>query len=131
MKKAAAIFALAMGLMMLGTWALLLLTDQFPEIRTVPLEAGYLLAAEFLAAGSLIAGGWGVLAHKMWGFTLLLVAIGELIYCTVRFAGELGQGGSLPGLIFFSLVGLGGIIFAGLLVMAETRGRPQGHPAYT
>ncbi len=121
MKKAAAIFSIAMGIMMLGTWAFLLLTDQFPEIRTLPLQSGYLLTAEFLTAAALIAGGYGVLTSRTWALPLLLVGIGELIYCTIRFAGELGQGGSLPGLIFFSAVAIGGLIFASLLVVANAR----------
>ncbi len=121
MKKAAAIFGIAMGIMLLGTWAFLLLTDQFPEIRTLPLQTGYLLTAEFLTGAALIAGGYGILTGRSWAMSLLLVAIGELIYCTIRFAGELGQGGSLPGLIFFTAVGLGGLIFAVLLVIATAR----------
>ncbi len=121
MKKAAAIIGIAMGIMLLGTWAFLLLTDQFPEIRTLPLQTGYLLTAEFLTGAALIAGGYGILTGRSWAMSLLLVAIGELIYCTIRFAGELGQGGSLPGLIFFTAVGLGGLIFAVLLVIATAR----------
>lgn len=123
MKKAAAYFSIAMGLMMLGTWAFLLLTDQFPQVRTLPLETGYLLTAEFLTAAALILGGYGVLAGRPWALPLLLVAIGELVYCTIRFAGELGQQGSLSGLIFFSLVGLSGVVFAGILVASIGRGR--------
>ncbi len=123
MKKAAAYFSIAMGLMMLGTWAFLLLTDQFPQVRTLPLETGYLLTAEFLTAATLILGGYGVLTGRLWALPLLLVAIGELVYCTIRFAGELGQQGSLPGLIFFSLVGLSGVVFAGILVASIGRGR--------
>ena len=30
---------------------------------------------------------------------------GEPVYCTVRFAGEPGQGGSLPALAFLTLIG--------------------------
>ncbi len=121
MYKAAAIFSIAMGVMMLGTWAFLLLTDQFPAIRTVPLQTGYLLTAEFLTGAALVAGGIGVLKAYAWAPPLLLIAIGELIYCTVRYAGELGQGGSLPGLIFFSAVGLAGVVFACLLIVSGGR----------
>ncbi len=122
MKRAAAIFAIARGVRMLGTWVFLLGTDQVPQVRTLPLETGYLLTAEFLTAAALIVGGYGVLSGRGWALPLLLVAIGELVYCTVRFAGELGQQGSLPGLIFFSAVGLGGIVFAALLVSSLSRG---------
>ncbi len=123
MRRAAAIFSIAMGLMMFGTWAFLLLADQFPQVRTLPLETGYLLTAEFLTAAALVTAGIGVLKTQAWAPPLLLVAIGELIYCTVRFAGELGQGGSLAGLIFFSAVGLAGIVFACLLVVSSARSR--------
>ncbi len=123
MKKGAAVFSIAMGLMMLGTWAFLLLTDQFPQVRTLPLETGYLLTAEFLTSAALIAAGYGLLSHQSWALPLVLVALGELIYCTIRFAGELGQGGSVPGLVFFTAVAVGGLIFAGLLVASITRQR--------
>lgn len=121
MSKAAAIFAIVMGLMMVGTWAFLLLSNQFPGIRTVPLETGYLLVAEALTALALISAGYGILTARAWAPALLLVALGELIYCTIRFAGELGQGGSLPGLAFFTAVALGGLFFASYLVLRTIR----------
>jgi hypothetical protein len=117
MKKAAAIFSILMGVMMFGTWAFLFLFNQFPGIRTVPLESGYLLVAEFLTAAALIIAGYGVLTRRQWALALMLVALGELIYCTIRFAGELGQNGSLAGLGFFSAVAVGGLVFASYLVM--------------
>jgi hypothetical protein len=51
------------------------------------------------------------------------VAPGELVYCTVRFAGELGQGGSLPGLAFFTAVAVGGMVCAVYLVVTTARQR--------
>ena len=125
MKKGAALYSIAMGLMMLGTWAFLLLTDQFPQVRTLPLETGYLLTAEFLTSAALIAAGYGLLSHRNWGLPLVLVALGELRYCTIRFAGELGQGGSIPGVVFFTAVALGASVFAALLVAATGRQEPE------
>jgi hypothetical protein len=107
--------------MMLGTWGFLFLTDQYPQARSLPLETGYLLAAEGLTAAALVAGGYGLLSSRPWAMSLLLVAFGELIYCAVRFAGELGQGGSLAGLTFFSAVGAAGIAFAVFLIGWEVR----------
>jgi hypothetical protein len=121
MKKAAAIFSILMGLMMLGTWSFLFLTDQFPQARTLPIETGYLLVAEFLTSAALIAAGYGFLSGRKWGMPLILVALGELIYCTIRFAGELGQGGSSAGLVFFTTVGAFGILFAIYLVLSTSR----------
>lgn len=122
MKKGAAIFSILMGLAMFGTWSFLFLFAGFPQVQTHPLETGYLLAAEFLTAAALVAAGYGVLSHRNWAMPLILVALGELIYCAIRFAGELGQGGSLGGLAFFSLVGVAGMIFATGLVILTSRG---------
>ena len=118
MNKAAAIFSILMGLMMSGTWAFLLLFNRFPAVRTVPLETGYLLVAEFLTAAELVVAGYGVLVHWQWAPALLLVALGQLVYCTIRFAGELGQSGSVAGLAFFSTVAAGALVFAAYLVAA-------------
>lgn len=124
MRKAAAGFSILMGLTMFGTWTFLLSTGQFPEIQTVPLESGYLLVAEFLTSAALMVAGFGVLTNRPWALALLMVALGELIYCTIRFAGELGQGGSAPGLAFFSAVAVGGLFFASYLVTREGREPP-------
>lgn len=121
MKKGAAIFSILMGLMMLGTWSYLFLSNQYPQASTVPLETGYLLTAEFLTSAALIVAGYGILSHRKWATPLILVALGELIYCTIRFAGELGQGGSAAGLAFFTLVAACGIAFAVLLVVSTSR----------
>ncbi len=121
MKKGAALFSILMGLMMLGTWSFLFLSNQYPQARTFPLETGYLLTAEILTSTTLITAGYAVLSDRKWAMPLLLVALGELIYCTIRFAGELGQGGSAAGLAFFTSVAAFGILFAVYLVISTSR----------
>lgn len=116
MKKAAAIFSILMGLMMFATWFFLFLFSGYPQAVTLPVEPVYLLVAEFFTAVALVAGGYGILSQRRWAFPLILVALGELIYCAIRFAGELGQGGSLAGLTFFTVVGALSIVFAVYLV---------------
>jgi hypothetical protein len=118
MKKIVAIFSILMGLMMLGTWLFLFLFSGYPAARTLPIETGYLLVAEFLTSAALILAGYGILSSRKWALHLILIALGELTYCTIRFAGELGQAGSLPGLVFFTTVAAFGIIFAVYLVIS-------------
>ena len=118
MKKAAAIFCMLMGLMMFGTWIFLFLFTGYPQAKIVPVETGYLLAAEFLTAAALVTAGYRILAERKWAMHLILVALGELIYCTIRFAGELGQDGSLAGLAFFSSVGFLALIFTIYLLLS-------------
>ncbi len=126
MKQAAAIFSILMGLMMFGTWTFLFSTDQFPQVHSLPIQTGYLLVAEFLTSAALVSGGYGVLTNRPWAMPLILIALGELIYCTIRFAGELGQGGSAAGLGFFSAVGSAGLIFAVYFVIRT--GRQDSRP---
>lgn len=109
-----------MGLMMFGTWIFLFVFTGYPAVKTVPVETGYLLVAEFLTAAALVAAGYGILSQQKWAMPLILVALGELIYCTIRFAGELGQAGSPLGLVFFTIVGAFGIFFAVYFVMSAT-----------
>ncbi len=123
MKKGTAVFSILMGAMLLGTWGYLFLSNNYPAAATSPLETGYLLVAEFLTGAGLVAGGIGMLTNRRWGLALTLVALGELVYCTVRFAGELGQGGSVPGLAFFTAVAIFGILFAVYLVVSTSRQR--------
>ena len=121
MKKGAAVFSILMGVAMLGTWSFLFLSNNFPQASQSPLETSYLLVAEFLTSAALIAAGYGVLTNRKWGLPLILVALGELVYCAVRFAGELGQGGSVSGLAFFTTVGVFAIFFAVTLVISAGR----------
>ncbi len=121
MKKAAAVFTLAMGVIMLGTWLYLFIFPGYPQAATAPLETAYLLTAEFLTSAALIVSGYGVLTQRWWGLPLILLALGELVYCAIRFAGELGQEGSMPGLVFFTTVGIFGIAFAVYLVTSVSR----------
>ncbi len=123
MKKGAAIFSILMGVALLGTWGYLFFSNNYPEATTYPLETGYLLVAELLTGAGLIAGGVGILSSQRWGLPLTLVALGELVYNTVRYAGELGQGGSVPGLAFFTAVAVFGILFAVYLVISTSRQR--------
>ncbi|HLO17946.1 MAG TPA: hypothetical protein VK206_24160 [Anaerolineales bacterium] len=124
MKKAAAIFSISMGLMMFGTWSFLFLFYGYPQAKTLPIETGYLLVAECLTSAALVLGGYGVLSYRKWAMPLLLIALGELIYCTIRYAGELGQSGSLAGLTFFTIVGAFGIVFSVYLVTSISGQKP-------
>lgn len=112
-----------MGMMMFGTWTFLFLFTGYPQASTLPVETGYLLVAEFLTAATLVTAGYGTLSHRKWATQLILLALGELIYCTIRFAGELGQSGSLAGVAFFSSVGVFALIFAIYLVVSANHER--------
>ncbi len=125
MRKASAVFSLCCGVMMLIVWGVLLGTGTVPELKTTPMEAGFLLAAEFLTASSLILGAFALLSGKVWGSNMDLAALGMLLYCTVYSVGVFGQAGNLPAAGFFVVVVLLAASFLANLIVVSRKGQLQ------
>jgi hypothetical protein len=104
MKKTVAIFSILMGTTLIGTWLVLFVIGNVPELATSPLQTGLLLVAEFLTGASLIFGGSGLLARARWGMPLELVALGMLLYVSTYYTGILGQEGNTPAAVFMAVV---------------------------
>jgi hypothetical protein len=125
MNKAAAIFSILCGIAMMIVWAVLLSTGQVPELKTTPLEAGFLLGAEYLTAVSLILGGFGILARRIWRLMADQAALGMLLYCAVYSIGVFGQAGNIPAAAFFILVVALAAVFSGKFVLDSMKGEIQ------
>jgi hypothetical protein len=104
----AAWYAIIVGVLMFGQWAFFLAAKQVPELKTEPVRISFHLAAEFLTAAALIAGGVGLLAQSAWGVQIYPVAMGMLIYTIIVSPGYFAQQRAWP------LVGMFGV----LLVLA-------------
>jgi hypothetical protein len=107
--KFAGIFALVLGLLMVGQWTASLATGQVPELATAPLEIAFHLAAEILTALALVLAGLAILKKIRWGRTLFLVAGGMVIYSIINSPGYFAQRGQWPvvalfGALFFAAV---------------------------
>lgn len=87
LRKIAAIYAIIIGITMIGMWITFLTTDQVPEVTTAPVKITYHLIAEFLTAILLLAGGVGLYANRGWGFHVWLIAVGMLLYTVIVSAG--------------------------------------------
>jgi hypothetical protein len=110
--KFAGIFALALGLLMIGQWAANLATNGIPELATAPLSIGFHLAAEILTALALILSGLAILKNKAWGRTLFLVAGGMAIYSIINSPGYFAQKGQWPMVALFA-----GLFFAAVFAL--------------
>ena len=121
MRKIEALFSILMGAALLGTWIVLFLQSNVPELMTSPLEMGLLLVAEFLTGLSLIVGGIGLLARTRWGVPLELVALGMLLYVSTYYTGILGQQGNTPAAVFMASVAIFTLIVLGYAVPAASR----------
>ena len=116
MTRAAAVFAILMGVLMLIVWGILLVTGQEAEVSARTPSALSLLAAEFLTAFSLIVGGYGLFTRRKWGPRAVLIALGMLLYCVIFSIGVFAERGVAPAVAWFVFVTLAAAFFAGNLL---------------
>ena len=104
----ASVFAIVVGVGMIGQWGLSLAKKRGPEVQSEPYRIGFHLAGEFATAITLLIGGVGLLAAVPWGRTIHLVSLGMLLHTLMVSPGYFAQRREWP------IVGL----FAILLVLA-------------
>jgi hypothetical protein len=125
MIKTASIFSLFCGTAMLVVWGILLATGQFPELRSKPFEARFLLGAEFLTATALLLGGFGLLTGKSWGLRADLAALGMLLYCAIFSTGAFGQARNLPATSFFVVIAVLAFVLSAWFIFESIKGGIQ------
>lgn len=104
----AAVFAIAVGILMMGQWVFLFSRRQIPELETEPYRISFHIAGEMLTAIALIVSGYGLLMGGAWSEWLILLALGMLLYTAIVSPGYFAQKGQ------WTLVGA----FALLLILA-------------
>lgn len=113
----AAVYAVVVGLGMIGQWAYSLATKQVPELATEPLRIRFHLAAEFVTAIALIVGGLGLLTETSWGQDVYLIAMGMLLYTVIVSPGYFAQKGEWPMVGVFAVVLILALVSLGLVVL--------------
>ena len=114
LRKIAALYAIIIGIAMMGMWITFLATEQVPEITTAPVTLTYHLLAEFLTAILLLIGGFGLYTNRGWGFHLYLISIGMLLYTVIVSAGYYGNLGDTIMVGMFSIFQILTAFFIGL-----------------
>jgi len=103
-----AVFAILVGLGMIGQWGVSFFSHQIPELETEPVRIGFHLAAEMATAIGLIVAGVGLWLVSSWAETVYLIASGMLFYTAIVSPGYFAQKGRWGWLGMFMLVlGLG------------------------
>lgn len=95
-------YSLLVGLMMAGMWTAFILMGQVPELETRPTEIAFHLAAEFLTAFSLLAGGMGLLLRRPWGYAVNMAGLGMLAYTVVVSPGYYAERGDYAFVFMFA-----------------------------
>ena len=100
----ASLYAILVGIGMIGQWSVSLATKRVPELKTEPLRIAFHLAGEFLTAIALIVGGLGLLTNTPWGRPIYLVAVGMLLYTVIVSPGYFAQKREWPMVVMFAVL---------------------------
>jgi hypothetical protein len=112
------IYAILVGIGMIGQWSFSLATKRVPELKTEPFRIAFHLAGEFLTAIASIAGGLGLLTSAPWGRPTYLVSVGMLLYTVVVSPGYFAQKREWPMVVVFAVLLALALVSLGLVLGA-------------
>jgi hypothetical protein len=113
-RRIAAIYAVVVGIAIIGMWITFLVTEQVSELPTEPVTITYHLIAEFLTASLLLIGGFGLYSNRGWGFHLYLISLGMLLYTVLVSAGYYGNLGEMGMVGMFTIFQILTVFFIGV-----------------
>ena len=111
----AALYAILVGVGMIGQWGVSLYGRRVPELDSEPFRIAFHLAGEGLTAIALIAGGWALLAAAPWARQVYLLASGMLLYTVVVSPGYFAQRREWPMVAVFGVILILALVSIGLV----------------
>jgi hypothetical protein len=99
-----AIFAIVVGIGMLGLWAVSYYKNQISELESEPVRIKFHLVAEFATALLLIVSGLALLTNQTWGISTYLVSMGMLFYTVIVSPGYFAQKGQWAYVVMFAVI---------------------------
>ena len=112
----ASVFALVVGVGMIGQWIFFLASGQVPELETEPLRIRFHLAAEFVTAIALLVGGVALLTGQSWGRWFYLLATGMLLYTVIVSPGYFAEKGQWAFVGMFAILLLLALVSIALVI---------------
>ena len=125
LRRVAAIYAIIMGLGMIGVWVMLLISVQDQrlqtELQTIPFEIGMGITSDILTAIFLLLGGISLIAKRSWAVKVFLLSMGFLFYSVINAAGLYGQRGDVAFSIMFAVIFILAVVFTILAFGKESK----------
>lgn len=109
-RRASAIFTILVGLLMMGMWSMLILTNQVPYLDSPQMEIKLHILTEMFTAVMLIIGGVSVLRNYEKLTNLHYVSQGMLIYSIINSSGYYIDLGELMMTVMFGVLLIGTLI---------------------
>jgi hypothetical protein len=98
------IYAIVIGIGIIGLWTMLYLTKQIPELKTEPIAIAFHITAEMVMGILSLLSGIFLLIGLPWAAHFFILAMGLIIYAVINSAGYYAQKNQWPFVIMFAII---------------------------
>jgi hypothetical protein len=98
------IYAIIIGVGIIGLWLMLYLTNQIPELKTEPVAIKFHVTAEMTMGVLSLLSGIFLLVGLSWAPYFFILAMGLVIYAVINSAGYYGQRKQWLFVIMFGVI---------------------------
>lgn len=98
------IYAIVLGLGIIGLWIMLLATKQVPELKTEKIEIIFHITAESVMGILSLVSGILLLLNLNWAVYLFIMAMGLVTYAVINSVGYYAQKKELAFVIMFAVI---------------------------
>ena len=98
------IYAILIGIGIIGLWTMLLQTKNVPELKTEPIAIKFHIVAEMTMGFLSLISGIFLLIRLSWASYFFILAMGLVIYAVINSAGYYGQRKQWSFVIMFAVI---------------------------
>ncbi len=98
------IYAIVIGIGIIGLWTMLYVTKQIPESKTEPVAIRFHVTAEMTMGLLSLISGILLLIGLPWASNFFILAMGLVIYAVINSAGYYGQKKQWSFVIMFGII---------------------------
>ncbi len=99
-----AVFAIVVGVGMIGQWIMSYAAKKIPELQTEPYRILFHITGEMATAALLIVAGMSLLLMLPWAPVVFLVAVGMLFYTAIVSPGYFAKKGQWVWVLIFGIL---------------------------
>ena len=113
------IYAIVIGIGILGLWLMLYLTKQIPELNSEPVAITFHITAETTMGVLALLSGIFLLIGLSWAPYFFVLSMGLVIYAVINSAGYYGQRNQWAFVIMFGIILIATVSLVILIVISQ------------
>lgn len=98
------IYAIVIGIGIIGLWTMLLLTHQVPELKAEPIAIKFHITAEMVMGILSLLSGIFLLIGFSWAHYFFIFSMGLIIYAVINSSGYYGQKKQWLFVVMFAII---------------------------